>query len=194
MEEKNITQQESLAIIQQMIDKTKQKLNDNSKFFFLWGFAVFICAITQYVMLKMLLLNTQKVWIAMPIIAIIHIILAIKERKGNTVQTHNDAALQALWTALGIGFIILAYLSFTISFNIFPFYILLYGIGTFVTGKIIQFKPLTFGGIVCFLLSIIITYINGAEQLLILAASVLVSYIIPGILLKLEFSKQQKQA
>jgi cobalamin biosynthesis protein CobD/CbiB len=78
MEEKNITQQESLAIIQQMIDKTKQKLNDNSKFFFLWGFAVFICAITQYVMLKMLLLNTQKVWIAMPIIAIIHIILAIK--------------------------------------------------------------------------------------------------------------------
>ena len=30
MEEKNITQQESLAIIQQMIDKTKQKLNDNS--------------------------------------------------------------------------------------------------------------------------------------------------------------------
>lgn len=192
MEEKTITEQESLAIIQSMIAKTKQQLNDSSKFFFLWGFAVLVCSIAQYIMLKMLLINTQQVWIAMPIIAIIHIIIAIKYQKAKSVQTHNDVALQSLWTALGIAFIILTFLSFRISFNIFPFLILLYGIGTFVTGKIIQFKPLIFGGITCFFLSVIITYIDGAEQLLILALSVVVSYIIPGILLKKEFNNQQK--
>lgn len=192
MEEKNITEQESLAIIQSMIDKTKQQLADRSKFFFLWGFAVLVCAIAQYIMLKMLLLNTQKVWIAMPIIAIIHILIAVKDQKSKPVKTHNDIALQSLWTALGISFFILAFLSFRISIEMFPLVILFYGIGTFVTGKIIQFKPLIFGGISCFILSIVITYIDGAERLLIVALSVILAYIIPAILLKREFNNQQK--
>lgn len=192
MEEKNITEQESLAIIQQMINKSKQQLNDRSKFFFLWGFAVLICAVAQYIMLKMLLTHTQQVWLAMPLIAIIHIVIVLKQQKKEKATTHNNIAISALWTALGISFFMLAFFSSRMSFNIFPFLILFYGIGTFVTGRIIQFKPLIFGGIACFFLSILITYIDGAEQLLILALSVVVSYIIPGILLKREFNNQQK--
>lgn len=194
MEEKNITEQESLAIIQSMIAKTKQQLNDSSKFFFLWGFAVLVCSIAQYIMLKMLMINTQQVWIAMPIIAIIHIIIAVKDQKIKLVKTHNDIAIQSLWTALGMSFFILAFLSFRISFNIFPFLILFYGIGTFITGRIIQFKPLIIGGIACFILCVVITFIDGPEQLLILALSVVVSYIIPGILLKREFKNQQNNS
>jgi hypothetical protein len=194
MEEKNITEQESLAIIQGMIAKTKQHLNDRSKFFFLWGFAVLVCSIAQYIMLKKQMINTQQVWIAMPIIAIIHIMIAVKDSKTKQLKTHNDMAIQSLWTALGISFFLLAFLSFRISFNIFPFLILFYGIGTFVTGKIIQFKPLIVGGIACFILSILITYITGPEQLLILALSIVVSYIIPGILLKREFKNKQNNS
>ena len=191
MEEKNITEQESLAIIQQMINKSKQQLNDRSKFFFLWGFAVLICAVAQYIMLKMSLLHTEQIWLAMPLIAIIHILIALKEQKKEKTTTYNNVAIRALWTALGISFFLLAFFSARMSFNIFPFLILFYGIGTFVTGKIIQFKPLIYGGIACFILSFLITYIDGAEQLLILALSVVVSYIIPGILLKREFVNQQ---
>ena len=74
----------------------------------------------------------------------------------------------------------------------FPFLILLYGIGTFITGRIIQFKPLIFGGLACFMLCVLITYVEGPEKLLILALSVLLSYIIPGILLKREFNQQER--
>lgn len=194
MEEKNINEQESLVIIQAMINKTKQQINDNSKFYFLWGFAVLICSVTQYIMLKNLMLDTQKVWIAMPIIAIIHILIAIKEQKTKKMQTYNETAIQSLWIALGIGFFILTILSFKISFDMLPFLILFYGIGTFVTGRIAQFKPLIYGGLSCFVLSIIIVFIDGPEQLLILALSVIVSYIIPGILLKKEFKNQQNKS
>lgn len=197
MEEKNINEQESLAIIQQMIDKSKQQLIDRSKFFFLWGFAVLICAVAQYVMIKMNVLKSDEVWLAMPLIAIIHIYIAVKEQKKVKVLSHNTSSIAALWTGLGMAFVALAFLSHRSFINtgtpldVLPLLILFYGIGTFVTGRILQFKPLIYGGLICFVLSILVTYIDGPEQLLILALSVVVSYIIPGILLKKEFNNQQ---
>jgi len=193
MEEKNITEQESLAIIQQMISKSKKQLTDRSKYFMIWGFAVFICAIIQYFLLINLQTNTQRVWLSMPILAVLQLFMSIQDRKREKVTTHNTAAIGSLWLALGVGFFVLAFLSFRVSLPMFPLLILFYGIGTFITGRIIQFKPLIYGGAICFLLSILITYIDGPEQLLVLAFSVLVSYIIPGILLKREFNQQQKE-
>ena len=52
MEEKNITEQESLAIIQEMMNRTKEQLFDSSNLFLLWGIAAFICTITQYFLIK----------------------------------------------------------------------------------------------------------------------------------------------
>ena len=72
MQEQTITEQESLLIIQQMINKSKQQLNDRSKYFLLWGIAVFGCAILQYVLLKALQPHTQRVWLLMPVPAHIH--------------------------------------------------------------------------------------------------------------------------
>jgi hypothetical protein len=65
----------------------------------------------------------------------------------------------------------------------------LYGLGTFISGGILKFKPLVFGGIASFVLVALTVFIpalsesfNGA--LLMLAASIIVSYLIPGYMLK----------
>lgn len=192
MEERNITKQESLAIIQEMINKSKKQLTDRSKYFMMWGVAVFACAIIQYFLLRNLQPHTQMVWLSMPVLAVIQLFLSIRDRKKEKVLSHNTAAIGSVWLALGISFFILAFLSSRISFDMFPFLILLYGIGTFITGRIIQFKPLIFGGLACFMLCVLITYVEGPEKLLILALSVLLSYIIPGILLKREFNQQER--
>ncbi len=192
MEERNITEQESLAIIQEMINKSKKQLTDRSKYFMMWGVAVFACAIIQYFLLRNLQPHTQMVWLSMPVLAVIQLFLSIRDRKKEKVLSHNTAAIGSVWLALGISFFILAFLSSRISFDMFPFLILLYGIGTFITGRIIQFKPLIFGGLACFILCVLITYVEGPEKLLILALSVLLSYIIPGILLKREFNQQER--
>ncbi len=192
MEERNITEQESLAIIQEMINKSKKQLTDRSKYFMMWGVAVFACAIIQYFLLRDLQPHTQMVWLSMPVLAVIQLFLSIRDRKKEKVLSHNTAAIGSVWLALGISFFMLAFLSSRISFDMFPFLILLYGIGTFITGRIIQFKPLIFGGLACFILCVLITYVEGPEKLLILALSVLLSYIIPGILLKREFNQQER--
>lgn len=190
MEEKNITEQESLVIIQQMMNKTKEQLFDNSNLFLLWGFAAFICTVTQYILIKINIQNSEAVWIAMPIIAVIHIYIVIKQRSKIKVQTYNGNAISALWTAIGFAFISIVFFA-SQKINILPTIILLYAIGTFVSGKIINFKPLVIGGSVCFLLSIAIAFIKDEKQLLIMAAAILISYIIPGFLLKKEYKNQQ---
>ena len=190
MEEKNITEQESLVIIQQMMNKTKEQLFDNSNLFLLWGFAAFICTVTQYILIKINIQNSEAVWIAMPIIAVIHIYIVIKQRSKIKVQTYNGNAISALWTAIGFAFICIVFFA-SQKINILPTIILLYAIGTFVTGKIIDFKPLVIGGSICFLLSIVIAFIKDENQLLIMATAILISYIIPGFLLKKEYKNQQ---
>lgn len=190
MEEKNITEQESLVIIQQMMNKTKEQLFDNSNLFLLWGFAAFICTVTQYILIKINIQNSEAVWIAMPIIAVIHIYIVIKQRSKIKVQTYNGNAISALWTAIGFAFISIVFFA-SQKINILPTIILLYAIGTFVSGKIINFKPLVFGGYISFLLSIAIAFIKDENQLLIMAAAILISYIIPGFLLKKEYKNQQ---
>jgi hypothetical protein len=190
MEEKIITEQESLAIIQNMMNKTKEQLFDNSNLFLLWGFAAFICTVAQYILIKINVQNSEAVWIAMPIIAVIHIYIVIKQRSKIKVQTYNGNAISALWTAIGFAFICITFFA-SQKINILPMIILLYAIGTFVSGKIIDFKPLVIGGSICFLLSIAIAFIKDENQLLIMAAAILISYIIPGFLLKKEFKNQQ---
>lgn len=180
MEEKNITEQESLAIIHSMIVQSKQNIVDRSKYFLMWGIAVFICAIAQYALLKDLQTGTQKVWLLMPVLAIVQVVLSYQDRKIERVVTFTRNAISSVWISLGIGFFILAFLSARISFDMFPFLILFYAIGTFITGRILAFQPLIIGAVISFILSIGITYIDGPEKLLVLALSVLVSYIIPA--------------
>lgn len=67
---------------------------------------------------------------------------------------------------------------------IFPFFIMLYGLGTFVTGSIIRFRPLIIGGIIAWFLAIGSTFVSYDYQMLFGAAAILVSYIIPAYMLR----------
>lgn len=65
-----------------------------------------------------------------------------------------------------------------------PVFILLYALGTFITGRFIQFKPLMLGGGSCFAISLVSFLLDGPEQLLMVALAILFSYLIPGHMLK----------
>jgi len=73
--------------------------------------------------------------------------------------------------------------------NAFTYYILLYAIGTYVTGKFIKFKPLVIGGGINFLLAIICSRLSFDYQILMGATAILISYIIPGHLLRKQYKK-----
>jgi len=126
--------------------------------------------------------------ILMPLGGIISAILGFRKSKNEKVKTHINHFLGYLWIAFGVTLGIVLFSSVKLGFeNTYPLVIVIYGIGTFVSGGALKFKPLIIGGLMCWLLAIIAFLVGFELQLLLLAASVLISYIIPGYILKSKF-------
>ena len=118
-----------------------------------------------------------------------------KQGKKAGHKTHIDRAMMYVW--LGFIFYLLVVLLLSASGKFGPqgwntsFVLImgLYGLGTFISGGLLKFKPLIYGGVASFILVAITIFVptlvasfNGA--LLMLAASIVVSYLIPGYMLK----------
>ncbi len=133
-------------------------------------------------------------WFVTPVALIIHIILIIRSNKQEKVRSFISEANGYLWTALGFSFLVLSFIFARIGWQYcFPFYILFYGIGTAVSGAMLQFKPLVIGGVVCFNCAAVAAYLPYHIQMLLTAFAILVSYIIPGHLLRLHYQKKHLQ-
>ena len=64
-----------------------------------------------------------------------------------------------------------------------PFILTITGLGTFVSGTILKFKPLTWGGLLFWIAAIGASFVAPINQLLINGIAIFIGYIIPGILL-----------
>ncbi|HEU0110335.1 MAG TPA: hypothetical protein VFQ73_05630 [Flavisolibacter sp.] len=186
--EENLSPHQSLELIQSMINKTKAKLSENSIYFLLWGWVTFIAILGQFVL--KVVLNYERhylVWLITIPTAIASIIYSARNHKRYTVKTYVGESMSFIWTGIGISFFVL---SFIISnskggwVNAWPYFILFYGLGTFISGKILRFTPLIIGGILNWMLAIAAIYIHFDYQLLVAATAILTSYIIPGHLLR----------
>ena len=76
-----------------------------------------------------------------------------------------------------------------LQLNTYPMVLMVYGLWLFISGGAIKFKPLIIGGIINWLIGIISFFVPFDLQLLLLAAAVLLGYIIPGYMLKAKFQK-----
>lgn len=185
--EENFSAQESLQLIQSMIAKAKDNLGKNNFYFLLWGWVTFLTIVAQF-LLKVVFKweHHYFVWLVVIPTMIVTIIYSSQKAKKLRVRTYIGESMRNLWTGIGISFFVL---SFIISnsqqgwFFAYPFFILFYGLGTFVSGRILKFSPLVIGGIINWALAILCVYVDFDYQLLIAAAAILISYIIPGHLL-----------
>jgi len=192
----NLSPEESLRVIQTMIDKTKTSVADNSFYFLLWGWLVLIGALLQYILFVVVKSPLHPVaWNVMFIGFIVSGIHGAKA-KGRRVRTYVDDGLTNIWLCLGIiqVLVVFAFLRFGGWEYCYTAFILLYSIGCFLTGRLLQFGPLVWGAVSCWALAILTTYVGLETKMLLMAAAVLISYIIPGHLLRREYKKHlQKQ-
>lgn len=185
--EERFSPQESLVLIQAMINKTKVDLGENRIYFLFWGWLSFLAILGQF-FLKVVVQYKHHylVWLIVIPAVIITVLYSVKRNKRKSTRTYIGESMSYLWSGISISFVVL---SFVITkqkegWNYsYPFFILLYGLGTFVSGKILQFRPLVVGGVFNFILAIIASFVTFDYQLLIAAAALLTSYIIPGHLL-----------
>ena len=185
--EENFSPQESLQLIKIMIVKARANLSENRFYFLLWGWVTFIAIIIQF-LLKVVFKweHHYFIWLVVIPTMIITIIYSSKRTKGFKARTYIGESMSNLWTGIGISFFVLSYIISSSQQGwlfAYPFFILFYGLGTFVSGRILKFNPLVIGGIFNWLLAIACVYVAFDYQLLIAATAILTSYIIPGHLL-----------
>ena len=197
----------NMKIIEDMLYTARKEVRDNGAFFLLWGWLVFIAAIGQVIItwLKLdsyIFMITPHLgfqlggitWlILMPLGGVLSIVISKKQQKTQKVHTWFDDVMKYLWIAfgvvLGISLIMMGY----VNVNLYPIIIALYGLGLFITGGTLKFKPLIAGGILSWVLAFVAIFITGIYLTLFLAASVLFGYIIPGYMLQNQ-SKKDVQA
>lgn len=192
MEEKTITPQESLDIIQSMIHTAKNKLADDGFFMIFWGWLVFISAMFQYITILLGYDWGAWIWVLMPLGGIFSGVYGYMQGKKEKVKTHVESYLAYLWIGFGIAMAACLFLMPVHGIKITYFFLmLLYGLATFVSGGILKFKPLIIGGVFSFVTAIASVFVGDKEQLLCISIALLGSYIIPGHLLRKEFKSQQ---
>jgi hypothetical protein len=109
-----------------------------------------------------------------------------KEGRRRKVKTYVGESIGSLWLGMGLAYFVLSMILMKIGFDkpVFPFFIMLYGLGTFMSGNIIKFRPLIIGGLLALGLAIGSVYVEYDYQILFAAAAILVSYIIPAYILR----------
>jgi hypothetical protein len=186
--------QESLRIIQTMIEKARNSVADKSFYFLLWGWLVFIASIGQFV-LKVIVKTEWHpvVWNLMIVGSVVSIFHSRKENEKKRVKSYVDESIAYLWIAIGItqGLLIFVFVRQGDWQDCYTFFILLYSIGCFVSGRILKFRPLVWGAISGWLLAILTTFAGFDYNILIMALAILVSYIIPGYILRKQHREKQ---
>ncbi len=194
--EKNLTEKESFELISRMIQSSKETLGDDGTHYMIWGWGVLIAALAQFMMLRADFEFDWMAWaILMPLCGVIALIAGYRKEKKTRVRTFVESYLGYLWLSFIISMaIILTFLPSIGAAAVYPIIIVLYGIGTFVSGGALKFMPLKAGGIICWILALIAIRTTFEYQLLLIAASVVVAYLIPGYLLKQKYHSQLNSA
>jgi hypothetical protein len=187
MNDEKFSPEQSLKVIQSMIDKTRQDMSDNSIYLLVWGWLAFLAFIGQFILKH--IYDYEKhymVWSVTFVGILFSIYQGRKEKKEIKARTYIDESMKHLWAGMAICFFVLSMILTKLGWGtvVFPFFIMLYGLGTFVSGKIIQFKPLVIGGIIAWILAIGAVYVSYDYQMLFGAAAILISYIIPAYMLR----------
>jgi hypothetical protein len=186
--EPTFDQNASLKLIREMIETSKTNYKENVIFFLLWGWLGMAASIIQFILLK---INYPQDWLPWPVLmsagAIVSVIIGIRIGKRTTVWSYISKMMVYLWYGFFVTVVILivfANLGKMPWHAAQPMIVALYGLGTFVSGGALKFKPLIWGGIfswICAIIAFIVPYEYG---LLVIAASILVAYLIPGYILK----------
>ncbi len=186
MSNKELTKDESLALITNMIGQAKRNVAKGGSFhFLLWGWVVMVANIGHY------LIDTYDwyehpyiVWILTIPAAIISIVYGARKSSKAEVKSHLDRLYGMIWLAVFIGVMITIFFMGEVNYNINAIILTFAGIGTFISGVALRFNPLIIGAIALWVASIIAYSLNPLDQYLVAAVGMLAGYLVPGYLLR----------
>ncbi|HEY5590459.1 MAG TPA: hypothetical protein VIK55_05525 [Paludibacter sp.] len=184
MEEKKLTEKESLELISQMIRNTRLRLEQGNGIpFLIWGYTTFfVSLVVNYLITKTGNYQYNWLWFAIPVIGSVGMFIS---KKNNPKKSMNyvDRIIASIWTVIGIAVFSIALSAFFVRIPVLSLMLLLMGIGTALTGMVIKFKPVIVSGFIGMASCAIPFVIKGSEQMIVFGFIFLIMMVIPGHIL-----------
>jgi hypothetical protein len=216
--EKTLSKEESLELINVMINSARNNLQKGTgNIFLIWGYVIALLALTNLMLLLALPHQTNHysffIWFATPLGFIFYFNQLRKIKEIQMVTTYVDKIMAYVWIAFCVSVFVLAGSMLLASINGFrgsdgiigsldwihwsfmiPFMLILYGFALFVSGMAYRFKSLTIGAVICWFCALVGFAFYRLDhymeiQLASLIVSIIAGYIIPGYLLNIKEKK-----
>jgi len=197
MEDKNLSEKESLELITRMIKNTQSKFEINAGVpFLIFGYLSVIAAVSVWFAVTRTG-NPQWNFLWFIILIIGYPVMMITNRKKvKGVKSFVDGVITKLWIVFGVA-------AFLVSLDAMFFYnienilfiiVLLMGMGTALTGMIIRFLPSIIAGFASIAISFLLLQIEDYDQCLVFAALFVLMMVIPGHILNCKGKKNVERA
>ena len=185
------THQQSLDLINEMIGKAKKSYVTKGTASIVWGIIIIICSVVTWAQIHFKFRIGFDIWLLTVVALVAQIFFSVKESKNRNFVSYESEPISYSWIAFGISIFILSLYGSRNNQQgeASALFIMLYAIPTFITGGITKFKPMIMGGIFCWVAAIISIYTKVEVDLLLMAASGLLAWLIPGIILWRRYKK-----
>jgi hypothetical protein len=206
-----MTEQESLALITQMIGRAKNAYHDTGVSSMMWGLVISICSLVRLAELHFNFRLPFDIFLLTFAAIIPQIFIGIREKKMRRMRTYEDVAMGYIWWGFGICVALTSFalnamwveyrplldswkkVGADIPFRLFDhqssFFLIIYGLPTFITGGIMKFKPMLFGGIFCWVCCIISLFTPFKTDLILTAVAALCAWFVPGVIMQIHHRK-----
>lgn len=177
-----------LKVIYEMIESARSKIGASYFYYLLWGYLVAFTCAAEYILIK--LSNFDRHYMVWPMFMgiglVVTLFFSLQQKKTSGSKTFIGTAMIYLWSAWVVSFLIfIGFANLNQDYDmIFPVTLVMYGLGIFIAGGLVDFKPLIIGGVLSWVASVAAFFSSYQVQLLIVFVAVIMAYIIPGHILK----------
>lgn len=212
MEDKQLTEQESLQLIQQMISRAKNNFVDTGIGPILWGAVISLCSIVQFLIIQFQWHLPFDIWILALVAIIPQIFISVQERRERKAKGWDDDIMGYVWLCFGIGVFMINFINNVAADAFNPllsdyreitgkehvpnywtyassYLLFVFGYPTIVTGAARKFRLMTIGGIVCWVSALVSAFTVTKFDFLLMAVSAALAWLIPGIVLRKKYLK-----
>jgi len=216
MSKENFSPEQSLQLIQSMINKAKDACHDTGIAAIMWGAVIAICSLVRLSELHFEYRLPFDIYLLTIVAVIPQIYFSVKEKKERKVKTYDDAFMDSLWLGFGICIFLMIFTTSVMysqwnpvageyrkltgtefPFRLYEFnssfFLLLYGLPTFVTGVSMKFKPMLWGGLLCWVSCVVTIYTPIKIDLILVALSSFFAWLVPGIIMEKEYRKAKRE-
>jgi hypothetical protein len=200
MEDRELSQQESLLLIEQMIQAAKKEQKDDGTSWIVWGWMLFLASILTIANVHFGWYNTFFFWNLFGVASLIIFLYQASRflflKRPQKVRTYTND----LFGRLNAGFFI-SLILIIVGLNIgvpvtkgFPLLISLYAFWILIYGSALNFRPSIIGAYITWGFAIAAMFVKTFELVMVMhALGVLFGYIIPGHIAHKEFKELHRK-